>query len=381
MVNPLLECPTPDFAELERVLKGEQEPRRVHLVELTIDLEVLQVISERFLRQPWIFPPASASHVFGAQVGPGDGSFNASEEAYLKQLVNMYYRLGYDYVPVWPIFTHHPPLAHRRCADDTAELPHKQRAWVDEGRGIISSWEDFERFPWDEIKPDPSACEFVAQNLPTGMKMAVIAVLYEHVMENLLGYEGLFYLLHDDPELVGQVFARWGQKVYEYYEAVVGLDAVGTIFHGDDLGFKTSTLLPPDALREYVFPWFKRYAALAHAHGKMYWYHCCGNVYSGGVIEDLIDHVQIDALHSFQDVILPVTDFKERYGGRVAALGGVDVDKMARMDKTSLREYVRGILDRCMPGGRFAMGSGNSVTNYIPVENYCIMLEESRCWQ
>jgi len=187
--------------------------------------------------------------------------------------------------------------------------------------------------------------------------------------------------LYDDPELVAQVFARWGQKVYDYYESVVGLEKVGAIFHADDLGFKTSTLLSPDALRQHVLSWFKKYAALSHDHGKMFWLHSCGNLYAQGVIEDLIEDVRIDALHSFQDVILPVGDFKVVYGDRVAALGGVDMDKLARMDEADLRKHVRDILERCVPGGRFALGSGNTVANYISLRNYCIMLEESRRWQ
>jgi len=199
-------------------------------------------------------------------------------------------------------------------------------------------------------------------------------------MENLLGYEGLFYLLHDEPELVAEVFARWGQKVYGYYESVVGLEKVGAIFHADDLGFKTATLISPEALRRHVLPWLKKYAALAHDHGKLFLYHCCGNVYNEGVIRDLIEEVRIDAFHSFQDEILPIADFKARYGDRVAALGGVDMDNLARMDEPSLRRYVREILQRCMPGGRFALGSGNTVANYIPLRNYFILLEESRRW-
>jgi len=33
-----------------------------------------------------------------------------------------------------------------------------------------------------------------------------------------------------------------------------------------------------------------------------------------------------------------------------------------------------------MPGGGYALGSGNSITNYIPVENYLIMLDEGAKW-
>jgi uroporphyrinogen decarboxylase len=35
----------------------------------------------------------------------------------------------------------------------------------------------------------------------------------------------------------------------------------------------------------------------------------------------------------------------------------------------------------CLPNGRFAIGSGNTVANYVPVENYIIMLEESLNWK
>jgi uroporphyrinogen decarboxylase len=365
MKGPLLEHPHPDFEELARVLKGEQEPRRAHVVELGIDQEVLQVISERYLGETW-----TAWNRWRDGVPP---------RSYIQRLVTLYYRLGYDYVPTWPIWVNHPPPRRRRT-EDTAVLPRGEREWVDESRGLIGSWEEFERFPWDEIQPDRSPTELAIQYLPPGMKVTVTATLFEHVMENLLGYEGLFYMLHDDPELVEQVFTRWGQKLYQYYESVIDMEPVGAIFHADDLGFKTSTLLPPEALRRLVFPWLRRYAALAHEHGKMFWYHCCGNIYPD-VIEDLIEDVGIDALHSFQDNILPVTEFKARYGHRVAALGGVDMDKLARLNEPSLRAYVRETLDRCMPGGRFALGSGNTVANYIPLSNYLIMLDESRRWR
>jgi uroporphyrinogen decarboxylase len=117
-------------------------------------------------------------------------------------------------------------------------------------------------------------------------------------------------MLYDEPDLVAQVFARWGQKVYDYYKSVIGLEGVGAIFHADDLGFETSTLLSPDALRQHVFPWLKKYAALAHEHGKMFRYHCCGNVYTTGVIEDLIEDVWIDASIPFKTSSSPLLTLK-----------------------------------------------------------------------
>jgi len=34
-----------------------------------------------------------------------------------------------------------------------------------------------------------------------------------------------------------------------------------------------------------------------------------------------------------------------------------------------------------MLGGGYALGSGNSITNYIPIENYLIMLDEMAKWR
>jgi uroporphyrinogen decarboxylase len=302
------------------------------------------------------------------------------QEPYFAQFVGMYHRLGNDFVPVRPTLLNHPP-PRRRVGQDTADLSRGERAWVEEGAGLITSREEFEAFPWDDIKGDPTPCQIVARVLPPGMKIAVRGSYFEHVMETLLGMERLFYLLYDQPDLVHDTFERWGQIIYQYYEAVIGMEQVGAIFHADDLGFKTSTLLSAKDLRRLVLPWFKEYAALAHRHGKPFWLHCCGNIYRNGIIDDLIDDVKVDVLHSFQDEILPVTDFKTRYGQRLAAFGGVDVDKLVRLDEPSLREYIRDMLKHCMPGGRFAFGTGNSVTNYIPLKSYAILLDESRRWQ
>jgi len=39
---------------------------------------------------------------------------------------------------------------------------------------------------------------------------------------------------------------------------------------------------------------------------------------------------------------------------------------------------VHNILEKCTPGGGYALGSENSIANYVPVENYLVMLDEER---
>jgi len=103
--------------------------------------------------------------------------------------------------------------------------------------------------------------------------------------------------------------------------------------------------------------------------------HSCGKI--DAIMEDLIEDVKIDGKHSFQNGVASINEAKDLWGDRICLLGGVDIDKLSRLDPENLRKYVRKIIDYCSPGGRFAIGSGNSIPSYIPVENYLTMLNEA----
>ncbi len=133
---------------------------------------------------------------------------------------------------------------------------------------LIQSWQDFEKFPWDRIYAAPETLEMAARFMPEGMKVTVSASLFENVFEAILGYKGLFSFMRKDPLLVEAVFNRCGQTVYEYYQSALETDVVGAIFHADDLGFRTGTIISPADLHRLLFPWLVKYASLAHDHGK-----------------------------------------------------------------------------------------------------------------
>jgi hypothetical protein len=96
------------------------------------------------------------------------------------------------------------------------------------------------------------------------------------------------------------------------------------------------------------------------------------------IYDDLIEDVGIDGKHSFEDTIEDVRELKSIYGDRIALLGGIDVDFLCRASPEAIRQRVRNTLDICMPGGGYCLGTGNSVANYIPLENYLAMVDEGR---
>lgn len=362
MFSPLLDNPKPNFAELVEILEGHSVPHRVPTVELFLDEEIQQAIIEGWMCETYV-------------------PLNEAPDLHYKQMVDLYFRLGFDYVPLhhWQNFINQPKLDLAEV-NDTAQLSRGKRGYVVSGRGCIKSRDDLLRIPWNDIRPDYTAYDLVIPHLPEGMKIVSETTFFQAFNDVFFGHDGFGYMLYDDPELVADVIQRWGEITLGLIETVANMDSVGAIFHADDMGHKTNTFVSPQVLRRLIFPWLAKFVAVTHRHGKMFWLHCCGNIYKNGVIEDLLESVGVDAFHSFQDVILPVEDFKTKYGHRVATLGGIDMDKLCILSDLELREYIRGILSSCMPTGRYAFGSGNSITNYVPLENYFILLDEARSW-
>ncbi|HUI69838.1 MAG TPA: uroporphyrinogen decarboxylase family protein, partial [Spirochaetia bacterium] len=179
--------------------------------------------------------------------------------------------------------------------------------------------------------------------------------------------------IFDDPQLIEDVFQEVGKRVLEYFRALASFDCVGALRYGDDLGFKTQLLLRPDDFRRFVLPWHHRIVEIAHEQGKPIILHSCGNLRE--IIEDIIS-TGWDARHSFEDVIQPVWEAKARYGSRIAHLGGFDMVKLPSMTEEQVREHTRLLFERCAPGGGWALGSGNSIPEYVPVGNFIAMLEE-----
>lgn len=257
--------------------------------------------------------------------------------------------------------------------------PKREGEWAEETKGAVTTWEEFEAFAW----PDPAAAdyavlEYFEKNLRPDMKVFHVVDIWE-VVVGLFGFESLAYAVYEERELVDAMFEKAGNFVAAVAETVCDFDCYGGIYLGDDLAFKTSLFMAPDTLRELIVPWHKRIADIAHAHGKLFLFHCCGDMYP--LIDDYIEKVKIDAKHSFEEAVVPVTEVKRRYGDRLTLLGGMDVDFLARSTPDKIAAKTLAILEPCVPGGGYFLGSGNWVTSYIPPENYLAMLHEGRSFR
>ncbi len=353
-----LPVPRPDFSNLRQVLLRQGEPARLPNVEFFMDHPIKEgLLGERVPHVVW-----------------GDPGYSHEAHArYLDFDIRFWYLAGYDYVTVE---LQVPMMRQWLTAGDTALLASAERRWQSENSGAIQSWSDFERYPWPKPEDvDFFNLEYVSRHLPEGMQ--IIFCTQGGPMENLVTLMGLTPLalaVHDAPDLVAAIAERLSEVRETIYAAAVDVPNVGAFWMGDDLGYKTSTVLSPRDLRKYVFPYQKRIVDIAHAHDKPFLLHACGNL--ARIMDELIDGVGIDAKHSFEDVIMPVAEFKQRWGSRVAVLGGIDMDFLCRHSVQEVRTYTRKVIEACAPGGGYALGTGNTPANYVPLENYLAMLDE-----
>lgn len=297
----------------------------------------------------------------------------------VKVLARFYGALGYDYVTL-SIPTPFP-RSNVILADDTAPLRRPKRAWQDEQRGTIETREDLLSYHW----PTPSEVvevflfynSIVERELPESM--GFIPLTPGGVFENvtwLMGFAPFSRALYRDRVLVREMFERVGRVLESLCAAAAEGERVVAVTMGDDMGFRSGPMISPAALKELALPWQKRCADAVHRKGKPFILHSCGNLKV--LMEDLIEYVGIDAKHSFEDSSYPVAEYKELYGDRIAILGGIDMDKLARMPIDIFAEYVKETLRKCAPGGGYALGCGNSVANYVKIENYLAMLQIGR---
>lgn len=290
--------------------------------------------------------------------------YQENKDEYFKHYCRFFKEMGYDTVSFECCITDILP-------DGGALGGHKQ--------GAIQSWEDYNKYPWDQIediyfRAYAEDFEALRRNMPEGMR-AIGGVgngIFECV-QDLVGYMDLCYMRMDEPELYDEMFHRVGKTNLGIWKRF--LREYGDIYcvcrFGDDLGFKSNTLLPTEDVCRCIVPEYRNIIEEVHAAGKPFLLHSCGRIFN--VMEDLIA-AGIDAKHSNEDQIALFPEWVERYGERIGNFGGIDTDAVCRLPQPEMEQYIRDVVEKCLGHGGFAFGSGNSIPDYVPAQQYVYMV-------
>ena len=247
--------------------------------------------------------------------------------------------------------------------------------------GPIQTRDDFDKYPFDQIpglfwKAYTPHLEAIRKVMPPGMKAygGCGYGIFES-SEDLVGFESLAVMQYTDPELFRDLFKKigdlyttlWSEMIHRYDDLFVFYRM------GDDLGYKSATLLEPDTIRQHILPQYKKVIDLVHKANKRFLLHSCGCIFD--IMEAIID-LGIDAKHSNEDEIAPFEKWIDLYNDRIGLFGGIDLNTLCLNSYEDVYKVVLAKGEKYMAMSKgYGLGSGNSIAEYVPVDGFMGMID------
>ncbi|MGC9004031.1 MAG: uroporphyrinogen decarboxylase family protein [bacterium] len=330
---------------MEKALLLEGEPDRVPFIEGWIDHRVASAFLGRQIRN-------------------------------IADWVEFWWRAGYDFIHIVPPYSFPSPRQEVWFKYSLYEEQPSSRSWVSEHKGAITTMEEFLAydFPCPE-EVDYSIIKEARKALPEGMKIITgTGGIFEET-SFAMGFETLAISLFDEPKLVKKVFDKVGDILTEITDIAAEAceDDLGALWLSDDIAYTEGTFFSPSIYREYLLPWYKKFGKICKKYAVPFLFHSDGKLWE--VLDDLIE-CGVNAIHPIEPKAMNIREVKERYGDKLCILGGLNLDyPLSRGTPEEVEEEVKRLLKEVAPGGGYCLGSSNSITEYVPLENYKAMLE------
>jgi uroporphyrinogen decarboxylase len=305
-------------------------------------------------------------------------SFMGRNIVTLQDQVDFWYTAGFDFVTsssgiLEPVrapegMTTKGEAVHTEYGDRVA------RQWAQEHEGVMTDWEQFEKFPWPSVDEfDLSQWDSFDKNLPKGMKaILLLGKIYTYVWMSM-GAETFFNALENNEELVAAMFDKVGQIQYETFLRVIEHPSVGAVLNPDDIAHNTGLLVHPKYLTKHLFPWYKKMGDVCRDRGIGWIFHSDGDCTD--VLDDLIE-CGFHAFNPVQPKCMDIVEVKKRWGDKLCLIGNLNLDSTLTLGSPEdVRAEVYERIRTIAPGGGYMVASSNSITDYVPLENMKALID------
>lgn len=290
--------------------------------------------------------------------------------------IDFWYKAGYDYVKLQPAVDFNPA----KIKSDT-NLTYNDdgtvfRKWASESSGVITSLKEFDEYIFPHTNEiDYKKFEEASKNLPEGMGIIgqygdIFTMTWE-----MMGFENFSFALFEDETLIKMINEKVGEIVLSMFSNMAEMAFVNVLWYSDDIAYTNGLMVSPETLEKYFFPWLEKIGQIAKKFNKPLIYHSDGILFD--VIERLIE-CGISALHPIEPKAMDILEVKKRYGDRIALIGNIDVDLLARGSREEIRKNVLFNIENVGFNGGYCVGSGNSIPEYVNLDNYITMIETAK---
>jgi len=259
-----------------------------------------------------------------------------------------------------------------------------------------------DRASWEKVKPmfvvkddersriDTVAFPFRLEPEPTWQvareKFRALREKGKYILASMYGPHEAVWRLHGftetlmdlviDPGLITDIAATY----VDFLIQVIGkcLEE-GICFDGffcvEDIASTRGMLFSPGHWRSIYKPPLKKLGDFLHENGIGFWMHSCGN--GEAVFEDLIE-CGVKVINPLEAKSgLDIRVLKDKYGGRLAFYGNIDVIAMAKSE-SAIEQEIRGKLASFRNIGGYIFHSDHSIPPEISFERYSYIMKLAR---
>jgi hypothetical protein len=338
----------PDYENFLKTVRGGK-PSRIPLAEFFVD----NPVHEKVLHMK--YPPY-------------DGTVK-SITAYVQGQIEFALKCGYDFITVHTnIQPGKPPEQQTNHETVLKQYEHS---------GPLSTWDKFNSWTWyAPYEADLRPIEIASNLVPDGMGiMALMNGLWDNVMLQM-GMEQFFVALYDDIKLVNAITQKMSEANLAGFDRVKQIPHVIGVLTGGDIGFKGGLMFSLELCQQIFIPEYEKLIKKIHDSGKVCVFHTDGNVTE--LLPDFLK-IKLDGLHAIEPAAMDIMKTRELVNNELCLFGNVDIDwPLTRGTPSDVRQVTAGLLEKMSPTGAYCIGSSNSITWAVPIENYLAMINTVR---
>ncbi len=193
-----------------------------------------------------------------------------------------------------------------------------------------------------------------------------------------LGMERCLITMAAEPEWFEEMVAAQTEMQIELCRRIIERGpAPDGIWFFSDLCYRNGMLFSPQAYRDLMMPYHRRFADLCHEHDMFLLLHCDGDCRE---LVPLLIEAGFDAIQPLEARCgNDVREMKPLYGDRITLFGNMNMDVYASGDREAICHEVLSKLEAAMPGGGYIYHSDHSVPPTVSFADYayaCELLRE-----
>lgn len=164
-----------------------------------------------------------------------------------------------------------------------------------------------------------------------------------------LGTEGLCYAWYDQPDLMHDMLAFWGDFLIESARPILSATTVEYVCLSEDLAMKTGPLLSPETYRTFILPHLRRVIAFYKSHGVRYV--CVDTDGNPEAVVGMMMDAGVDVLWPLERAAdQDPLSLRRKFGRSLRLWGGVDKRELAK-GRAAIDAHLRTLLPLVEEGG------------------------------